>query len=636
MLYSQVIDLGKSYGVEEIFRHVSLDIRQGDRIGIVGPNGAGKTTFFRIFCGLLEPDQGRIAHSNHLRIGYLEQFQNWPVDATVRDILEEAFEECRRVGIRKQNLEHQMSQAAPEEQTQLLEEYGRVQQRFEHLGGYEQEFRMQKVSQGLGFGPQTWDQKTAILSGGEKTRLALARLLLSEPDLLFLDEPTNHLDILMLQWLESFLLTFSGAILVISHDRSFLDRVTTSTLAFAEKTAKSYPGPYTHYLKILDLERESQLKAYEKQQLQIAKTEAFIDKYRAGIKSKQARGRQLILNRLKRLSPPEVEAELGEILFVPQVQSNDPVLSFEDLSIGYSSDSPLIQSATLEIRRGQGIALIGPNGTGKTTLVKTLVQQLEPLAGLVRFGKNTHIGYFSQHQETLDPHGMVLTELMNDPAMTENRARKLLGRFLFRGDDVFKPISTLSGGERARLALLKLLLSGANFLILDEPTNHLDIASQETIEQALENYTGTFLVISHDRYFIDQIADTLWMIEDEKIVAFSGNYSDYETFLKKPIPPPLQVEKGASSQSSAPKENNKLVNQSEKRKKAAQLRSLEKEIEKLEQEKEAFEQQFADPTLWETVEGQEASLAYEELQKKIAVYYEEWEVLSYELEQTTS
>ena len=513
-----------------------------------------------------------------------------------------------------------------------MEEYGKIQHRFEHMGGYEQEYRMQKVSQGLGFGPDTWDQNASLLSGGEKTRLALARLLLSDPDLLFLDEPTNHLDIAMLQWLEEFLLSFSGAILVISHDRSFLDRVTTSTMAFLNGSAKLYPGAYSKYLKILELDQESQMKAYERQQAQIAKTEAFIDQYRAGIKSKQARGRQSVLNRLKRLTPPEMEAQLGEIVFAPKVPGNDPVLTLENFSVGYPDQGPLLEPISLVVRRSQGIALIGPNGTGKTTLVKAIVQSLEPLGGVARFGKNTQIGYFSQHQEGLDPNGTVLSELLSDPTMTENRARKLLGRFLFPGDDVFKPINTLSGGERARLSLLKLLLSGANFLILDEPTNHLDIASQETIEQGLTNYSGTFLVISHDRYFIDQIADTLWILEDGKLNTFSGNYSDYEAYKKRPIPPPLQKQEAIEKKKASSEAANKNIAGSERRKKSSQLRDLEKSIAKMEEEKAHLELLFKNPTFWETEEGQVSSIHYEALQQKIATALEEWEVLASELE----
>lgn len=631
MLYSQCLDVGKFYGATEVFQHLNLDVRQGDRIGIVGPNGAGKTTFFKLFCGLMEPDQGRIIHTSGVRIGYLEQFQSWKPEATVKEILEEAFEECREIEIKKSRLEAQMAVALPSDQEDLLKEYGKIQHRFEHMGGYEQDYRMQKISQGLGFGPDTWDQTAALLSGGEKTRLALARLLLSEPDLLFLDEPTNHLDIAMLQWLEEFLLSFSGAILVISHDRSFLDRVTTSTLAFLNGTVKHYSAPYSHYLQILETERESQLRAYEKQQLHINKTQAYIDKYRAGIKSKQARGRESVLNRLKKLTPPEIEAQFGDIVFAPKVPGNDPVLTLEDFSVGYPGQEPLLSPISLIVRRGQGIALIGPNGTGKTTLVRTIIQSLEPLGGVSRFGKNTQIGYFSQHQESLNPNGTVLSELLTDPTMTENRARKLLGRFLFPGDDVFKSIASLSGGERARLALLKLLLSGANFLILDEPTNHLDIASQESIEQGLTNYSGTFLIISHDRYFIDQIADHLWILEDGHLITFEGNYSDYEAFKKRPIPPPLREKKIPESSSDSGK-STKNINNADKRKMTTQLRNLEQLISQLEEQKSILEIQFKDPTLWETPEGKEYSIQYENLQQELAKRLEEWEALAFELE----
>ena len=636
MLFSQAIQIGKSYGASQVFSNINLEVRQGDRIGIVGPNGAGKTTFFRIFCGLLESDQGQLAHGSGIRIGYLEQFQNWSPTATIQQILEEAFEECKKLELKKSELELKMGQATPSEQASLMNDYGKVEHRYEHLGGYEQEYRMQKISQGLGFGPESWEQTAALLSGGEKTRLALARLLLSEPDLLFLDEPTNHLDITMLEWLEEFLLSFSGAILVISHDRSFLDRVTTSTFAFLNGKAKLYPAGYSHYLKILENEQESQMRAYEKQQFQIAKTESFIDKYRAGIKSKQARGRQSILSRLEKLSPPEIEAQLGEIIFAPKVPGNDPMLTLEDFSVGYPTHSPLLTPISLVVRRGQGIALMGPNGTGKTTLVKSILGTIEPLGGTTRFGKNTHIGYFSQHQEGLNPNGTVLDELLNDSGMTENRARKLLGRFLFPGDDVFKVVSSLSGGERARLSLLKLLLSGSNFLVLDEPTNHLDIASQETIEKGLSSYSGTFLVISHDRYFIDQIADHLWILEDGNLIQFSGNYSDYEAFKKRPIPPPLREQSKESSKPelssiSIPKQ--KAISNVDRRKSAQQLRELENKITELEQEKMVYDIQFKATNFWERPEAPQLAIEYETLQNKLSQVMDEWEELSLILEE---
>lgn len=631
MLFARITQLGKSYGATDIFKNLDFEVHQEDRIGIVGPNGAGKTTFFRIFCGLEEADYGQVIHSSGLRIGYLEQFQSWSPESTVRQILEEAFAECRQLEVRKADLEYKMTHAQPEEQQELMEEYGKIQHRFEHLGGYDQEFKLTKVAQGLGFPPDTWNDHASVLSGGEKTRLALARLLLSEPDLLFLDEPTNHLDILMLQWLEDFLASFSGAVLVISHDRSFLDRTTTTTLAFAEGSASLYPGAYSRYLDILQTERESKMRAFERQQEQIAKTEAYIDRFRAGIKSKQARGRQSILNRLEKLSAPELEEQLGELIFTPKVLGNDPVLTLEDLVIGYPGQDPLLAPLSLTLRRGQGVALVGPNGTGKTTLVKTLVGKLEAISGVHRLGKNTQIGYFSQHHDDLNPNDTILNELLQDPIMTENRARKLLGRFLFTGDDVYKTIGSLSGGERARIALLKLLLSGSNFLILDEPTNHLDIPSQETMERALGHYTGTFLVISHDRYFIDQIADHLWSIEEGQLIQYAGNYKDYETYKKRPIPiAPESITTGRSAKAQAP---TKAINPKQERKRIVnEISTLERKIAELEKEKEELELVFQDHSLWETPEGRELGKRHEKIRQTIEQQMALWEELSLQLE----
>ncbi|HLJ81946.1 MAG TPA: ABC-F family ATP-binding cassette domain-containing protein, partial [Ktedonobacterales bacterium] len=425
------------------------------------------------------------------------------------------------------------------EYSAVLERYADLQARFEHASGYTIEPRVRQVLDGLGFTHEQQAAPATQLSGGQQTRAALGKLLLQEPDLLLLDEPTNHLDLAALEWLEGYLTSWRGAVIVVSHDRYFLDRVTSRTIELAHQRAEEYPGNYTRYVQ-LHAERLARWeKEYEAQQEYIARTEEFIRRYKAGQRSKEARGRQTLLDRMERIARPPVEHSL-KFKLGAQIQSGQTVLTAEKLEIGYAAgqrigDTPdtgaelRVRVADTTILRGDRVGLIGPNGGGKTTLLRTIIGRLAPLAGHATLGHNVQVGYYAQTHENLNMRSTVLDEIRRASQLSEEGARSYLGRFLFSGDDVFKPISALSGGERSRVALAKLTLQGANFLVLDEPTNHLDLPARQMLEEILAGYDGTMIFVSHDRYFVDALATKLWMLEDGAITAHVGNYTTYRT-----------------------------------------------------------------------------------------------------------
>lgn len=420
--------------------------------------------------------------------------------------------------------EKAMQMSPNDEELQMR--YARLQERFEMLGGFSYEATTRKIIAGLGFGQDDLNRPFQSFSGGQKTRINLAKALVRHPSCLILDEPTNHLDTAMLEWLETYLLSYDGAILIVSHDRYFLDRVATSVLELENGTTTLYRGNYSRYMSQRNERRKSLQRAYDKQQEKIKETEAYIRKYKAGIKSKQARGRQSQLNRLERIDKL-YEGDTLHFDFAPAEECGQKVLVVDDICGGFT-DKELFSHLSFLIRRGESTSLIGPNGTGKTTLLKMIIGEKEPAQGHITLGSRVHIGYFAQEHTELHSHLTVLEELMADYTMNEEQARSLLGRFLFRGDDVFTSVDSLSGGEQARLALLKLLLSGPNFLILDEPTNHLDIPTREILEDALLDFGGTYLIVSHDRYFLDKITTRTLSLENKQVKDFAGNYSYYK------------------------------------------------------------------------------------------------------------
>ena len=528
-----VTDLGKSFGPEEIFAGVSFQLAEREHAALVGVNGAGKSTVLRIVAGTEEQTSGVVARATGARIAYLPQEARFDSERTVREEARLGFAEALAAGDRLRELEQVMSSADVTDLDAVLAEYDRIQARFEAAGGYDVEHRTDQVLFGLGFVEAQFDEPVSRLSGGQKTRVALAKSLLSDPDLLLLDEPTNHLDLEMLEWLETFLRGWNGACLVVSHDRYFLDRVTTRTLDLSFGRLEDYPAAYAKYLPLRDERMARRRQEYEEQQEYILRTEEFIRKYKAGQRSKEARGRQTRLDRLERIERPQEHEGINLRMNTP-LRSGRDVVTTTPLKVGYTDpdgQALLVQTPELKIERGDRVALIGPNGSGKSTLLKTLVGEIPALKGRVQFGTNVKVGYYAQGHEGLALTGTPLSVIMNAQPMGEEAVRTYLGRFLFSDDDVFKPVAGLSGGERSRLAMASLLLQQANFLVLDEPTNHLDIQTRETLEQMLDTFEGTILFVSHDRFFIDRIANRVWSVEDEQIRQALGNYSDYQRLL---------------------------------------------------------------------------------------------------------
>lgn len=519
----KVQKLEKSFGVRNIFHDVSFELRRGERLGLIGANGAGKSTLLKCLIGEEEYDGGTFVLSEGESVGYLQQDITYDDDITLRDTMTEAWQDVLRLEGQLKDVEKQM-QSQPDNM-ELMNRYAHMQERFEWLGGFEYESMSRKIIQGLGFGEADMDRPVQSFSGGQKTRINLAKALVRRPDYLFLDEPTNHLDMDMLEWLEGYLLSYGGGILIVSHDRYFLDRVATGILELSHGTITKYKGNYTRYVEQSSARRKALENAYRKQQEHIHETEEYIRKYKAGIKAKQARGRQSQLDRLERIELAPEEATL-HFHFAPAEGSGEKVLVLDNVCGGYG-DRQLFDHLSLLLRRGESASLIGPNGTGKTTLLQMIMGEKEPDSGHITLGSRVRIGYFAQEHTELHGAWSVLEEIMNAFSYSEDEARNVLGRFLFTGDDVFKTIDSLSGGEQARLALLKLFLEGPNFLILDEPTNHLDIPTREILEQALLDFGGTYLVVSHDRYFLDKITGRTLVLENKKLKEFLGNYTYY-------------------------------------------------------------------------------------------------------------
>ncbi|RKW69232.1 MAG: ABC transporter ATP-binding protein [Veillonella sp.] len=531
--------LGKSFGIREIFSNVSFTIRQGERLALVGPNGAGKSTLMKCILGIEEHDAGIIVKDSSITIGYLQQDVNLG-DASLEEEIQTAWADVQHLESQLQALTTELENRDATEQD--LRRLSYLQERLEWLGGYDYEKQSQRIAYGLGFSDEDLKKKASEFSGGQKTRINLAKALVRRPDFLFLDEPTNHLDMPMLEWLEGYLKSYKGGIVIISHDRYFLDQVATEVVELSHHKVHTYKGNYSQFLKQREQQRVAYQRAYEKQQEHIRKTEEYIDKYRAGIKSKMARGRQSQLDRLERLEAPDQDREFA-FTFPKAEMSADRVLMVEDVSIGYDIEHPVATHITTILRRGDVVGLIGANGAGKSTFVKTIMGELNTLDGSITTGNRVQTGYFSQEHEELHPSWSVLQEIMAPYDMSEESARSVLGAFQFRGDDVFKLIGDLSGGERARVALLQLFLEGRNFLILDEPTNHLDIPTRETVEQALQQFEGTLLIISHDRYLLDAVAKRIVVLDNGGIEEFHGNYSYYkEKMLERSVLAAQQLE----------------------------------------------------------------------------------------------
>ena len=628
----RMIGLGKSFGVRQVFSNVSFEIKEGDRIALVGPNGAGKSTLLKCILGIEELDEGQVVMSPVASIGYLQQDVNLG-DASLAEEIETAWEDVHALENKLQELTAYLeTHEASESDLQRLDY---LQNRLEWLGGYDYEQKTKRIVYGLGFTDEDLYKPANAFSGGQKTRINLAKALVRSPDFLFLDEPTNHLDMEMLEWLEGYLSSYRGGILIVSHDRYFMDRIVTGVVELDHHKATTYRGNYSRYV----AQREERLKAdtiaYEKQQEYIKKTEEYIDKYRAGIKSKMARGRQSQLNRLERLEAPETSHSL-DFKFPPAAMSADKVLVLDHVSIGYKTDDPIIDDVSMVVRRGESVALIGPNGAGKSTMVKAIVGELFPTEGHIDIGNRVQVGYFSQEHEELHDRWQVVDEIINNYNFTEEKARNVLGSFLFKGDDVFKLVGDLSGGERARLALLKLFLQGDNFLILDEPTNHLDVPTREIVERALQQFGGTCFIISHDRYFLDQVSTRTLVLENKGITEYLGNYSYYKEKLKEQndiaaltehveeVPKDktnTETKVVPSNDESKPKPNTYMVEK--------QLAEVEEEIARLEATMKMYEVQLANPVVQQDLaEMENISKQLSDTESNLQKLYEKWEHFS--------
>ena len=643
-----VIQVGKSFGAERIFEGVSFQINENDRIGLVGPNGAGKSTLLNILAGREEPDEGTIAIARNTRIGYLLQVTDFHPENTLHDEMLTVFTGIRHWERELNQLE--LALAVPEgeadtaEHDQLLQRYADLQVLFEHAGGYTYENRVAQVLDGLGFTREQQESPVLQLSGGQQTRAALGKLLLQEPDVLLLDEPTNHLDLAALEWLESYLSSWKGAMVVVAHDRYFLDKIVSRTIELAFGRIEEYPGNYTKYLQLREERLERRTREYEAQQAHIAHTEEFIRRYKAGQRSKEARGRQKLLDRLERVQRPQDFPEM-HFEFSSHVDSGLVVISTQKLAVGYIGEdkerTELVRVSDLELLRSDRVGLLGPNGSGKTTLLRTIIGELPPVSGQVTIGHNVRIGYYSQTHAGLNNERSIIEEIRQMSVLSEEGARTFLGRFLFSGDDVFKPIGALSGGERSRVALAKLTLQGSNLLILDEPTNHLDLQSRQFLEEILGEFEGTLLFVSHDRYFIDSLATKVWVIEDEVLIPYMGNYTEYRT-RKQPIvlDVPVSGRVAASSRNGVTgtdaKPHTKPVasagKASSRRGSKVKVRSVEdveRDIEKAEGQVKAIEEALAEAALnADAALLTQYTMEYEQAKVLVDELLEEWERLA--------
>lgn len=628
MIVLSAQSVAKSFGVNAVLKDVSFTLQQGDRMGLVGVNGCGKSTLMRIIAGLDTPDSGEISLVRGTRVGYLAQQDMVTHGLSVWDELQKVYEPVFEMEKRLRGLEAQMEHAHEDAAlfSRLSSDYDRLLHAFEEADGYAWKSMVAGVLNGLGFKPSQYDQSVDSLSGGERTRLCLARLLLQKPDLLLLDEPTNHLDMETLEWLENYLSAYKGSVLVISHDRYFLDHVCTCMVEILMGTSEQYSGNYTRYIAQREERFEARMRAYELQQKEIERQQAIIARYRMYNREKSIRAaesREKALERMEKLDKP-VDERAIRFHFEARRRTGEDVLLLRDLSKGFG-EKHLFGGLNLHVRAGDRIALIGPNGVGKSTLIKLITGDETPDSGDIRYGSNVDIGYYDQHQSALHDEKTVLDEVWDRfPRMEQSDVRGALGMFLFTGDDVFQPIKTLSGGEKGRVALTALMLRKDNLLLLDEPTNHLDMDSREVLEDALADFSGTIITVSHDRYFINRVADRVIEMRPDGITEYIGNYDDY---LEKKNRPVEQESIQGKTKTELEKEKRR-----EKQSKQAlrQLKARAQEAEKAVGLKEAqiteLEAQMADPALYADAQrAANVQRAYQQAQGELANLYEQWE-----------
>ncbi|MEC5226749.1 ABC-F family ATP-binding cassette domain-containing protein [Bacillus licheniformis] len=638
MMILQVNQLSKSFGADTILTNIKLEVRSRDRIAVVGRNGAGKSTLLKIIAGKLSYEKGDIIKPKDLPMGYLDQHSGLDSKLTLKEELLSVFDFLKKMEKEMRAIEEKMAQAGPDKLESLMKTYDRLQQEFKDKGGYQYEAEVRSVMHGLGFAGFDDSVRVQDLSGGQKTRLALGKMLLTKPDLLILDEPTNHLDIDTLTWLEQYLQSYSGAILIVSHDRYFLDKVVTQVYEITRSQSKKYIGNYSSYLQLKAEQLERETKLYEKQQDEIAKLQDFVDRNLARASTtKRAQSRRKQLERMEIMDKPLGDEKSASFRFEITRQSGNDVLRVEDLTVSYQDQPPLLRSLDFRITRGESVALVGPNGIGKSTLLKALIQKLQPVSGTIATGSHVSIGYYDQEQAELTSSKRVLDELWDDyPEMNEKDIRTCLGNFLFSGEDVLKPVHALSGGEKARLALAKLMLQKANFLILDEPTNHLDLDSKEVLENALIDYPGTILFVSHDRYFINRIATKVLELSRDKAEEYLGDYDYYtekkaqQLELKELEKQTEERQKAASEKPGAKKsyEEEKELKRKE-RQRQRRIEDIETRITAIEEQIEKNEELLCNPDVFQDHEKvQEIHSENEQLNEELEQLLSEWETLS--------
>ena len=628
MIVLSAQNVAKSFGVNAVLKDVSFTIQQGDRIGLVGVNGCGKSTLMRIIAGLDTPDGGEISIVRGTRIGYLAQQDMVTSGASVWRELEKVYDPVFDMEKRLRQLEEEMAHAHtdPAQFNRLSADYDKLMRRFEESDGYAWKSMVSGVLNGLGFSPAQYEQSVDSLSGGEKTRLCLARLLLQKPDLLLLDEPTNHLDMETLSWLENYLAAYRGSVLVISHDRYFLDHVCTGMVELLMGTAEQYGGNYTRYIAQREERFETRMRAYELQQKEIERQQAIIARYRMYNREKSIRAaesREKALERMERLEKPTDERAI-RFQFEARRRTGEDVLMIQDVSKSFG-DKHLFEHFSLHVRAGDRIALIGPNGVGKSTLIKIITGDVSSDTGDVRYGANVDVGYYDQHQSTLDSEKTVLDEIWDRfPQMEQSDVRGALGMFLFTGDDVFQPIKTLSGGEKGRVALTALMLRKDNLLLLDEPTNHLDMDSREVLEDALAGFGGTIITVSHDRYFINRVADRVIEMQPDGVTEYIGNYDDY--LEKKNRPVEQEAVAGKTKTELEKEKRREKMNRQALRQLKARAQEAEKAIEAKETQIAELEEQMADPALYaDAARAAEVQKTYQQAQSDLTALYAAWE-----------
>ncbi|CEH35919.1 ABC-F family ATP-binding cassette domain-containing protein [Romboutsia lituseburensis] len=629
-------NLNKSFGIDSILENVSFTVNEGDKVGIIGVNGTGKTTLFKVISGIYGYDSGDIYTSKDCEIGYLEQNTNFHSNNTIFEEVLEVFKDLIDMESYLRNLEIKIAEESANPNSSQLEkimnEYSHKLEEFSELNGYGYKSEAKGVLKGLGFSDEDMDKPISILSGGEKTRVLLGKLLLKKPTLLLLDEPTNHLDSDAIEWLEIFLKQYRGTVILISHDRYFLDQVVNRVFEIHNKKLKSYNGNYSDFVKLSAVEKEIEKKKFEDQQKEIKKQEESIERLKAYGREKhlkRARSKEKALSKVDVLDKPDGDRKRARIEFNPSVTSGNDVLQVRDVSMGYG-ERILFKDLNLDIYRGEKVALIGANGIGKSTLFKIIMNELQPLSGNIKFGTNVNVSYFHQEQKTLNLDNTIIDEIWeNNTHLTQTALRSMLGAFLFENEEVFKKISTLSGGERARVAILKLILSNANFLLLDEPTNHLDIDSKEVLEEALSGYTGTIFTISHDRYFLNTVVDKVLVLDKDGICEYLGNYDYYIEKKKQVYEMSLIEEKEEKTKTQIKDEKRKEREQREAQKKNRhKIQQIETEIQETEIKIEELDMLLCQEEIYSNPDkAKDVSQEKISFEDKLSSLYEQWEEL---------